>query len=170
MELGEDVKDEVSEQEGTWRLERLTSDSEVAARDLVRGQWGHDEVLRVFGKEGNPGCIADEGLPAHFVMVDELSEVVAHAKLLCSDDKAVVQSVVVDPRRRRSGIGTRLMSMLATEAKRAKLSSIYLRTPDMAPFYESCGFQKTTDGRGPYQWSKPCPARKGEWLSRRLAQ
>ena len=80
---------------------------------------------------------------------------------------AIVQSLVVHKRSRRQGVGKAFMEALEAEAVAAGLSCLYVRTPDMAPFYISCGYRVAETG--PYPWSKPTPGRKGVWLLKPLA-
>jgi len=137
------------EQRGCYHLRRLTASTAPAARHLVAAQWGSDEEMRVFGREENMKLDRMEGLPAFFVMRDAAEMVVALAKLSRADSRsetAVATSVVVHPRRRRMGIGKCLMELLALEVARASLTCIYLRTPDMALFYEACGYQIAEKG------------------------
>jgi len=86
-----------------------------------------------------------EGLPATLIAV-EAGEAIGVARLVASDLESRpdlqpwLASVFVPIHKRNNGIGTFLCAGIVEHARKSGFSTVYLFTPDRAPFYEKQGW------------------------------
>nr|XP_054759697.1 N-alpha-acetyltransferase 80-like [Lytechinus pictus] len=82
-------------------------------------------------------------LPYSLILVENESTVVGYCRLakVISDDKSVlVESVVVDKKRRGQGLGRCVMEMAEQHAAKAGFHRMYLCTKDKQGFYQHLGY------------------------------
>jgi ribosomal-protein-alanine N-acetyltransferase len=92
----------------------------------------------------------------HYVVAADGEEVVGYAGLCAYDaGEAYVQTIGVDPARRRAGIGTALLVDLLDEAQRRRCPHVDLEVragnDDAVRLYERHGFRRIGVRRGYYQ-------------------
>jgi N-acetylglutamate synthase-like GNAT family acetyltransferase len=90
-------------------------------------------------------CLNDELIPSTFIAADR--ELLGSAALVVNDMETNPQlspwlaSVYVAPQHRKKGIGTQLVLHAMAQAKHGGINTLYLFTPDMAPFYRNLGWR-----------------------------
>jgi len=106
---------------------------------LNPGESLHQRMLRM-------QCyLNDQLIPSTFIAVGK--DLLGSAALVVNDMETNPQlspwlaSVYVAPQHRRKGIGTQLVLHTMAQAKHGGINTLYLFTPDMAPFYRKLGWR-----------------------------
>lgn len=121
----------------------------------VLARWHHEQWSYL-----NPGETIEQRLermrvyldesfvPSTFIAKDDVllgsAAIVAHDMETRPDLSPWLASVFVAPEQRGKGLGKRLVLHVMNEAKNRGINTLYLFTPDKAPFYQNLGWKIVT--------------------------
>jgi len=146
-----------------------------AWRDAGGDAMSLDEVVIATGTDADrPGIVAllqTTGLPLEgfehareTVVARQAGRVVGSAALELYADGALLRSVAVDERLRRSGVGGRLVEAALARAREVRVPAVYLLTVTWEPYYAKFGFVRIERGAVPdsvkasVEFTSACPA------------
>jgi ribosomal protein S18 acetylase RimI-like enzyme len=128
----------VKKAELAYTIRKVTSEEERSIiRGLVRRFWGEEEQLTLDRKF----VVAE--LPAYVAKVD--NGIIGFVSIAETGDAVIVVALGVLPQYQRSGVGSRLIEKVESEARRLRKRKVLVSTsnddlPALA-FYQSLGFQ-----------------------------
>jgi len=151
-------------------LRQMTVDDLPAVMEIERSTFPFDAWTEGMMR----GELADQPRTRHYLVAEADGRIVGYAGLAVAADQADVQTIAVDERYRRRGIGAALLEALLAEAARRGATAVYLEVrADNAPaqaMYERFGFERIGlrrryyhDGTDAITMVKRLDEREGRW-------
>ncbi|QSI47287.1 ribosomal protein S18-alanine N-acetyltransferase [Thermobispora bispora] len=151
-------------------LRQMTVDDLPAVMEIERSTFPFDAWTEGMMR----GELADQPRTRHYLVAEADGRIVGYAGLAVAADQADVQTIAVDERYRRRGIGAALLEALLAEAARRGATAVFLEVrADNAPaqaMYERFGFERIGlrrryyhDGTDAITMVKRLDEREGRW-------
>ncbi|GLZ87415.1 hypothetical protein Pres01_34660 [Metapseudomonas resinovorans] len=123
-------------------------------------------LVKVLREAGLPDD--DVALPGRVFYAFQLEgQQVGYAGLEVYGPNALLRSVLIDPRHRKRGLGSLVVSEMEKLARQAGIETLHLLTTNQAPFFERIGYVLTPrqvappDIAGTAQFKSLCPSSAG---------
>lgn len=133
------------------------------AMTLSRIDAGDAGLRKALEQAGLPSADSDEPQTVYFALADEGAPI-AFGGIAGTGADRLLRSVVVPESARRAGIGSRIVALLESEARRDGSDRLWLLTVDAAGFFERTGWRAADRAAAPdsirrsAQFASICPA------------